>query len=391
MNAYVPINKKLIEIHSLLQFKPIGNERDILEIVNPIIGDKEYSTFNYRYWFGVLTQSRNSHMGTVISLYNGEPLVIRGYPKIKYAQEALYQGREYVVENKYDGTNLGCFTLPDGTFMCKTRRRERGDKEGYQGTVWLDLLRKCDTYEAIEKCCERENVIIFGELYGRMNPGEFVKYDVPIDFKVFDIVDRDNYCFVPRSRIEFLARKYKFNIVEVAWNGILTMEKVAQLEKELEGRANIEGFVAKTYQEVSGHYDRHFCKIKSKEIKTKCFKMSRTTIPAIIIREAVKKAKDASPLGITRKEFYNKVIEELREDVEEDLIFKSKKKITRIIDEMSMSPQVRNNVVVFLKVLEDKGYNMGDKRYVMRALANMFCNVKPGTLYSIYRKYCDSK
>ena len=411
MLRYTPLPMRLVSVRDELREKKPRDIDGILEIVRRhfTLKDKDFKRFSHYSgkWYGIITRKRNDYFGTIFSMYGDTPVVIRGYPKIRYAEESLVLNKECVVEYKLDGTNLACYSLPDGTFMCKTRQVERGDRQGYMGRNWMELLRKTESYSAVERCCRDENVIIFGELYGYLNQGEFVKYDIPIDYKVFDIVRRDTLTFLPREEIEDLASVYGFKTVEVYWRGVLTLEAVEWLERDvLESMHTVDGFVAKTSIEVGelvigtvatdrGYHlpvsipltDRFFCKLKTEKVKLKCYEISRATIPTPLIREAVRKAKENLPIGASQDDLFSMTVEELREEATQELIKRSKEKIWRIIySEMTYSG-IEYDIYEYLNELSTQGIDMTDKGTVMRSVAKRFIGVNPSLAFRVYRKW----
>jgi len=405
---YLPISTRLRLLRERMEEEKPKDKKEILRIAKQFFTleegkKKDFKTFRHfnHQWYGIITLKRNDYLGTIISMWKDKPFIIRGYPKIKYADQVAYLNRDYIVESKYGGTNLGCFILPNGMFMCKTRRVERGDREGYQGRVWLKLLKDCPDGipEAVERCCREENVVIFGELYGKRNPDIFVTYDIDIYFKVFDIVDLETFRFLDRKEIENFSSKYGFKTVEVEWQGKLTLETIQWLEQSLEGRSDVDGFVAKTYMRMGymlndtfhTEFDRFFCKIKSEEIKAQCIRIAKATIPTPLIREAIKKASENLPVGASHKELLAMTIEELKEEWDEDFIKKSRDKIKRIIYDVMTYPEVERDIWRFLEEMDMRGVDLTDKKYVMRAIANMFVGVKPNLMYKIYMRYLNER
>ena len=83
-------------------------------------------------WTGVIYTRRNSLMGSIFSLFDNKPFVVRGYPKIRYASDSKVLNKEVSVQMKYDGTNIGLFLLPNGELMGKTRLMPRWDVQSLQ-------------------------------------------------------------------------------------------------------------------------------------------------------------------------------------------------------------------------------------------------------------------
>lgn len=341
-------------------------------------------------------------MGSLFGFYKNKFTIIRGYPKIRYVEDSRVIGKEVTVEYKIDGTNLGIWAFHDGSIMGKTRLVERWDTEGWHGMIWKDIFETTNLLDKLTKLC-KEDYQVFGELYGKENEGEFIKYTVPIAFGILDIVDRRNFGFLDRDAKIGLCDKYELPLVEENWRGILTGKEVERLEfqaKELLKEDGYEGFVAKTF--VPEDKDVYFCKIKCQEIKDICWGMSsKFTIPSPIIMKAVQKATENMTNFNSKDKFEQFVRDELLEEATEELVNKSKNKIRRIVenkmalhlndeeiikylDEMNALPA---SITGFsLDVLDER-----NKGIVMKTLADKFIGFKPASLYQVYERYKKTK
>jgi len=334
-------------------------------------------------WAGVVCRERNQLLGSIFSNFNRTPLVIRGYPKIKYSEEAGFVGEEVVCEQKIDGTNLIVFLLPNGEFMGKTRTRETWS-ETREG-AWELLFNETGLRNNVERLL-RENaaetkLAVCLELYGQKNPGDFVTYlRVEIAFKVIDIIDQNSYTFLPRERVEALCRVHDLPLVAIDWQGTLTGEEIRHLETEiLPKRNDVEGFVAKIYAtDNQGVTDRFFAKLKTPEIKEKCFTRTetRTVIPQVIIKKAIRKALDE---GTPSKDAYDFVVSELAEDAEQSLIDASKDTIERLLKER-YRPLSETVCTAALDILNETT----EKREALSRLAARFPTMTPRELYQAY-------
>lgn len=236
-----------------------GKSDDLRKFTHIINGQK---------WVGFIYNKRNSLMGSTFGFYKSKFTVIRGYPKIKYAEESRVIGKEVITEYKVDGTNLGIWTFQDGSIMGKTRLVERWDTEGWHGRNWRDIFERTNLTTKMTELC-KEDYQVFGELYGKENEGEFIKYTVPIAFSVLDIMDRRNFGFLDRDAKVKLCNHYELPLVEENWRGVLTEKEIERLEfqaKELLKEDGYEGFVAKSY--VPEDKDVYFCYSNDTEILT---------------------------------------------------------------------------------------------------------------------------
>ncbi len=359
----------------------------------------EMREFSYRInnhkFRGIVYLKRNNLMGTIVALWdNKQKLILRGYPKIKYATDSRVKGKKSVVQEKLDGTNIGLFRLPDGTLWGKTRLTADFRQESFndKSKTWKGLLeqvRNGSTLRRIKKLLDEKNYIVYGELYGTLNPGEFIKYSVPIDFKVFDIVDRNTMRFLPPQKVYDICFQYGIPRVKSIWSGILTSKEIERLEYEAKKYLHIdgsEGFVAKA--EIGE--DMYFCKLKCEEIKEKCWSISgkKPSIPTLIIRKAIRKTVENYPEKKTIDEIYSLVYEELKEEVEEELINQCEKKIRGEIRHYitPSNQKLLPLVIQELKELKTQGIDLNDKSTVLSHLAGKLGEIKGSTLYMLYKQ-----
>ena len=370
-----------------------------LKTILPIITEKlnantsDFKKFSFRIdghsWQGYIYLKRNSLMGSLFSLWDNKFFIIRGYPKIKYVEDSSVLNKEATIEFKLDGTNLGIWLLPNSSLMGKTRLTPRWDVLGYQGRNWYQLWKEVGIENNVIRLL-KEDYQIFGELFGSKNAGDFIRYTVQIDFKIFDILDRRTLGFVSRREKERLCSKYDLPLVDCYWEGILTRKEAERIEfeaKQFVKEDGYEGFVGKLYSEEDK--DVHFCKLKCKEVREKCWELSSSTltIPSSIIAKAIRKAMENLGKFSTKEEFENFVIEELREEASEQLISSSKDKIKRMIYERLTPQAEEDKIIAFLEQLEKEGINLLEKGKVMKSLANKFIGSNPSLLFNIYQSY----
>jgi len=285
-------------------------------------------------WKGIIYLKRNNLMGTIFSLFDNKVVIIRGFPKIRYSHNSKVRDKECTAEEKIDGTNIGTWVFPNGTIMGKTRMVERWDKgskkAGTNGS-WKAKFEEVPIHERVYELA-RKDYLVFTELYGFKNHGEFVKYSVPIAFKVIAIVDRKDQSFLQRKEVEKLCKEHDLPLPTLYYEGKLTTKEVERMELDLEeGMAldGMEGLVAKYYDEKDK--DCYFCKLKCEKIKEACYKISHSLIPATLIRKAIKKALDENP-GETRMGIlFPFVRDELKEEFEESFLEASMGKIKRLL------------------------------------------------------------
>jgi len=348
-------------------------------------------TFGPHIWRGYVYRTSNSLYGTIFSYWDNIPFIVRGYPKIKYTESTDILNKYCSCEEKPDGTNLGLFLLPNGKFMGKTRETVTIERVGYKGQRWDKLLEKTGTIPAIQKLL-KDNYRVFGELYGTDNPGDFIRYTVPIAFQAFDIVDVNSLAFLPPKKKYDLFYEVGLPFTKVYWEGFLNNKELSRLEYELQKYVTVdgmEGIIAKYYNSKIG--DTEIAKIKCKEISELCWSMSpRKTIPRGILAKAIRKAWENFGTLQNQEEVLEFVIKELGEEFEEDKINSSIIKIKRMITEFFLSKEGDIfEVMNYLKEMEEKGIEVSieNKNKIMSMIASKFKGYSAGNLYSIFMAY----
>jgi hypothetical protein len=284
-------------------------------------------------WFGLMYNQRNSLYGTIFSFFGRTPLIIRGFPKIQYTETSEVYNNECHIEEKVDGTNLILWVFPDGTFMGKTRFSERFDAEsgGYEGRHWKDMLDQTGFSENLKKLC-KAGYSVAVELFGTDNPGDFIRYTIPISCKVLEIADAKTLHFVDYSTKISLCEKFGLTYPKLIYQGLLSPKKLEELEfkaKELVVEDGMEGFVAKFYDDKV--HDVYMGKIKCAEVKEKCWLMSpRSKIPNMFIGKAIRKARESN-IPLDSPDALTFVKQELLEDFEQKFVDVSETKITKML------------------------------------------------------------
>lgn len=385
----------LVEIKELMRGKSLTKSLPLIcEKLN--IGPSDYRKFSHTIdshsWKGIVYLKRNSLMGSIFSYFDKKALIIRGYPKIKYAEESRVLDKPIAAESKYDGTNLGFWIFPNGHLMGKTRMVERYDIQGYHGMKWEELTIETGFIESIKKIC-KDDYSPFGELYGSKNPGEFIRYTIPINIRFFEVCDLRTMEWIEYNKKQKLLETYGLEPVELIWSGILTRKDVERLEYEAKAfvkEDGYEGFVAKWYDPEDK--DTYLCKLKCEEIKELAWSLSpKSTIPRGIISKAVKKAWDNQGMLQSMDDIEKFVCEELKEEVEESLITASKKKIKEIIYSVFSPVEGQPEVWNFFISLENDGIEISNKGKVLSITANKFKGIDPKILYKCYCAYIASK
>jgi len=350
----------------------------------------DYRKFTHQvgstHWQGIIYQSRNTMMGTIFSYFRNKATIIRGYPKIKYSEESRVVNNYCYVEEKVDGTNLGIWLLPDGTMMGKTRMVEFWDSSGYKGRNWKLLFYKTGQADKLEKLL-KEDYMVFGELFGTENEGEFVRYTIPIGFKIFEICDTRNFSFIPFNQKMVLIQKYELEPVGKIWEGTLTMKEVERLEFEAKDYLKIdgmEGFVAKWYDEQVK--DTHMAKLKCKEIQEKSWSLAGgTKIPRALISKACRKAYENQATLHSMDEIIEFVRQELLEEADPDLVNSSTDEIKHTINAVFSTNADNKQIWAYMDELKGKGIDLENKGKVLSMMSTQF---KGWTANILYRAYC---
>jgi len=323
---------------------------------------------------------------SIFSYFRNKALIIRGYPKIKYSEESRVLDQHAVVEEKVDGTNLGIWLMPDGTMMGKTRMVEFWDSAGYKGRNWKLLFYRTGQADKLEKLL-KEDYMVFGELYGTDNEGEFVRYYIPIGFKIFEVCDMRNFSFIPFNQKMALIQKYELESVGKIWEGTLTAKEVERLEfqaKDYLKQDGMEGFVAKWYDE--GNKDTHMTKLKCKEIQELAWSLTGgTKIPRAIVSKAVRKAYENQINLHSMDEIVEFVRQELLEEADPSLVESSTDEIKHTINAVFSVNADNKQIWEYMDELKNRGIDLNNKNKVLSMMSTPF---KGWTGNILYRAYC---
>jgi len=340
-------------------------------------------------WKGVIYVNHTSMMGTIFSLFNGKPLVVRGYPKIRHPEQlSMVLNREASIQAKYDGTNIGVFQLPNGAIMGKTRKMPRWDASSAEARKrgaksWRELFYRTEVAKAVEKLV-RDDYIAFGELYGYLNPGLFIQYNTPISYVVFDIVDMRTLKFLHFDRARKLAESYSVPFVEEMYRLNLSYKQIARLRFEAKkyfGKLDgYEGFVAKIFDTEAN--DMIFTKIVPEE-RNEIMMNTKGIISSKIIDGAIRKALSRDPTLDDVDSIYYATVLELSEEFSSTVIERHREKIVRAI-KRKLSPSFKSLVAGVRESLNELGDRALNKSIAMPYLASRFPAVSAGLLYKAY-------
>jgi len=340
-------------------------------------------------WEGFIYLKRNSMMGSIFSYYDGKPFFVRGYPKIRYAEDSVCMNKESHAEEKIDGTNLVFWTFPDGNLMAKTRMVERADRQGYQGNNWMKMTHETDLLPEIQELCNMGYQVV-GELYGTDNPGEYIPYSESIAFTCFEICNTTTFEWVALDKKTKLLHHTNIPQAIVEWMGVLDSAQILQLEKiagEKMVKDGIEGYIIKYYDEDKK--DSFFAKVKTEKIKEIAWRIAANSaqVPRQFISKAVKKAWDNQTMFSTTEDIINFVKDELLEEFDEERVGKSGNRIKKLVGLKFTPPEKVTELGVFFDELVAKGIDIENKGKVLSMGAKKFIGLRPGDLYQAWQIY----
>ena len=238
----------------------------------------------------------------------------------------------------------------------------------------------------------RKGFLVFCELYGYLNSGEFVKYTIPIAIKVIGIVDMKRFNFLRREETEKLCILHELPIPKIYFEGKLITKEVERIELDLEKDVvldGMEGLVAKYWCEEEG--DSYFCKLKCEKVKESCYKLSRSLIPSTIIRKAIKKALDENLGEKNIGVLFPIVVEELKEEYDEAILAASEGKVKGLI-RYAVTPSdedLKETVRLAMMDIMSTGIDVEDEKNkgkVLSGLHNRLGDIKGGTLFKLYNE-----
>ncbi len=269
--------------------------------------------------------------GTIFYLWDNSPYIVRGYPKILYAQVPIANvlGREVGAEEKVDGTNLIFFDFPNGQTMGKTRAVPRYDLGGYQGRMWNELAGNTGRMSGIREITKQGYHPVV-ELYGSHNPCEYIDYpDIAIDMKGLDIIDSRTFSFVPYDKKKILFDNAGIPMPKLQWRGILNQNSLTYLKNQAESlMGKYEGFIVKYWSSL--YKDQFFGKIKC-DAMLELARLRSGSLPPTEIHKAIRKSLDNLPMISSVSELHSMVLEELYSEFNKNYVDASMLRVERAI------------------------------------------------------------
>jgi ATP-dependent RNA circularization protein (DNA/RNA ligase family) len=356
---------------------------------------------------GLWSKSRGPTMGTVM-LKTAPPLVFRGYPKIKYAEDKIYgafrssflqtrisEDDVLFAEEKMDGTNLALLydsRIPItccgvDKFWVKTRLSLVAEE--WEGNKWQEKLSRTPSFNKVVEAVKSDHYIVYVELYGWDNPGDFIAYpDIEIAIKVLDLVDKNTMEMVYRKEKEEFCRKWDLPITDIThkltpyMNPYTLRDTLQTMEDEMDeinrDGIKVEGYMMKLNCGYLG--EQILGKVKGESIQRMIRGLSAKSryITKNTLRRSFLNAR--RDLGYTI--FYNSanwdeikqyVIEDLLEDFEQEKVDKvNDDMITSQYDLMKETMEMDNQIVNILQGWKSEGYNLNKVPLIMSMLADKY-------------------
>jgi len=185
-------------------------------------------------WYGVIPHNAGSYLtGSIISIFEGEPFVVRDYPVLPPYEEHqtfLYttikstiqkipkDKSDYVIHPKINGAEVRFFINPSGDFWGKTRFVEYVDRNSGYNMNFLILLQLSGYADNVERLCRDHNLMVIGTLFGKYIQGGYHSYECESDFRAYDLVDLSTDDFLSWDKTKSLLEEYGIPCVGVLNN-----------------------------------------------------------------------------------------------------------------------------------------------------------------------------
>ena len=388
---------------------------------------------------GLICQNRNRFMGSLLILEVNDESVeqyVQSMPKLHYFEHKntipMTNSNKMNCYEKLDGSCLIIYPLKNKKgeiieIVPKTRSRAVADNN------FINLYDKVDKKPILDYY-QKDDGVLFFELYGVLNQHMILHYDTGIDARLISAYDNQINCFVDSIEyfnfcngynfklpdkvftiqssksndnevfiVEFTSIKYNSYLSEKRYTYESVEECIKGLEELLEtlnnnynevnNRICTEGVVLNYMGEyVKGYGFNRMLKVKPPSIKEK--HISITGIPKNSIRKEVYKyfdeyGSDAEELYKTNPQHHTEYIERmLSEEYSTDMIQNSKKKIEDVFINILDSRIVPVSIhEVCSELFEEYGENK-DIGYCMRMFAEKYPTKKKDSrlVYHILEK-----
>jgi hypothetical protein len=182
------------------------------------------------------------------------------YPKIEriYKLEELFSGREVVIQEKIDGSNVGIHVGADGEWAVQSRNQMLTAAEpGMFAKVfdWCRVRALSGMFDQLYRHFNETPIILYGEMVGN---GKLRYPDAPA-FLLFDIYIPCDEVFLRPPFVREVAQAYSIDYLPYAYIGQYQgLEHVKRfLGQSIFNRdVEMEGVVVKTYGDVKCWYTR---------------------------------------------------------------------------------------------------------------------------------------
>lgn len=382
---------------------------------------------------GYLNQKPNRFLGSMVILtVNDEPVeqFVQSMPKIHYHKDE----RDIASINspcyeKLDGSCLILYPLKDYDgnmieIIPKTRGRPVADKH------FIELYEHIDQKPILDYYSENDGSLIF-ELFGILNQHDIIHYNVGIDVNLIGIYEygehitgygenikgfhnrkdvADAYGFKLPDQlfcirkvdngyfIDFTSRKYKHYLPKDSEYQPTNTDAVLSIKHHLEelnkkfveynNRLAVEGVVINTLR-MDGSKKWLKCKPRDIEVKHRTVNgIPRRSITKEVLKYFDEYGSDVKEIYLKDENHHTEYIYRmLREEYNDDLIMKSKKKIERIFMQIWDAKEVPESIHVIAEELFNK-YSDEGISYCMRLFAEEYPQKKKDAhiVYNVLEK-----
>lgn len=180
--------------------------------INKAIG-REFTGFVWSelqdQWKGIVF-NKGLFKHTMVSIFNNQALVVRGYPEVEGKIEEISNDvkKVYYVP-KYDGVLLSTYNMPNGVFSGKTKEIEYIDRNGGMNINFLKILRDLDVKEKLQALSEEYDCVVHGMIRGKELSGDS---SGEYSYIALDICDRNNHSFYDKEIANRIFESYGLEI-----------------------------------------------------------------------------------------------------------------------------------------------------------------------------------
>jgi hypothetical protein len=237
----MPTIQNLLDVETLLLKLPKVSELGQFKIV---MGNAWQQTYGERFnfgrifngfvwnefsniWVGCIGHEESPYAYTMLSLFDEQPLIIRGYSKPKIINNLNFNDKVYLTPT-YDGVIVSTYTLPNGLYWGKTNDIEYLDRNGGMNVNFQRILKDLGVWEKLQAISDQYNAVVHGVIMGRELTGYHSQDEY--SFVALDISDRNNHAFYTKEIAESI-----FSEHELAFDRIISIDEVDNIISEYGG------------------------------------------------------------------------------------------------------------------------------------------------------------